>query len=102
MSRQLQARAGSFAEPRTSVSFRAAARLAGHLLLASFTGGCGPQLVTPFAGRDPSNRSAPVPIVSYHPTIGAFTDLRPVEPVAWTKPDGPTAPASKSKPKLDQ
>lgn len=102
MSRHPQARAGSLAEPRTTVFFRAPGRLAGILSLAWFMGGCAPPPMTPFAGPDPSDPSASAPIVSYRSTIGPFADLRPVEPAAWTKSNDPAAPASKSMPKLKQ
>lgn len=102
MSRQSQAHAGSFAGPRTTMFLRALGRLAGILSLALFMEGCAPPLVTPFADPDPSDSSAPAPVVSYSSTIGPYADLRPVEPAAWARPNDPAAPASKSTPKLEQ
>lgn len=102
MSRHTQARAGSVTEPRATVSFRSAAGLTVLLSMASVAEGCAPPPVSPFAGPDPSDPSAPAPVVSYSSTIGPYADLRPVEPAAWARPNDLAAPAPKSTPKLEQ
>jgi hypothetical protein len=92
MSWQLQAQAASFERLLTSY-LHLLRKLASILLLGGVIQGCAATPMGPFAGPDPSDASARIPAVSYHPTIGFFATQRPVEPAAWKKENEPAGPA---------
>lgn len=60
--------------------------------------GCAAPPMAPFAGPDPSNASARVPVARYDATIGPVANLRPVEPGPWKTENDPTLPAPEPKP----
>lgn len=67
---------------RNASLLRRAGRLASVTLIAGFAQGCASP-PAPFIGPDPSDASAPAPMVNYRSTIGSYASLRPAEPSGW-------------------
>lgn len=70
-----------------------AAALAGALAIIS---GCGNAPSQPFAGLDPSDPHARIPVVRYRSTFGSFMSQRPVEPTDWKGTNERITPQPKS------
>ncbi|MDI4236528.1 hypothetical protein OZ411_27315 [Bradyrhizobium sp. Arg237L] len=69
--------------------------IVGAVMVAAALGGCQPKTV-PIGSADPANPAAPVPRVTYRPTLAPYSSLRPATPMPWRDRNDAVAPKSNS------